>query len=285
MTEHRDVWYQSNDGLRLYARDYPHPAPRATVLCMHGLTRNSTDFGELCAALNDDFRLIAVDQRGRGRSQYDPNPVRYHPGTYVQDMFTLLAHLGLQQVIAIGTSMGGLMAMMMAALRPGCLRAAVLNDVGPEVDPRGLARIKSYVGKTKAPASWAEAADLCRQINGVAFPDYTDADWMAFARRTFREDANGKPYPAYDPAIAQPINTTQEAAVPPDLWPAFAALHSVPTLVVRGVLSDILSPDCVSAMRARKPDLQVVEVPNRGHAPMLDETAALKAIRSFLAVI
>jgi len=252
---------------------------------MHGLTRNSADFAELCEALNDDFRLIAADQRGRGRSQYDANPVRYHPGTYVQDMFTLLAHLGLRQVIAIGTSMGGLMAMMMAALRPGCLRAAVLNDVGPEVDPRGLARIKSYVGKTKAPASWSEAADLSSQINGVAFPDYTEADWMAFAHRTFSEDADGRPYPAYDPAIAQPINAAQEAAVPPDLWPAFAALHSVPTLVVRGARSDILSPDCVQAMRARKPDLQVIEVPDRGHAPMLNEPVALKAIRSFLGAV
>jgi len=286
MTDYREHWYTSFDGLRLYARDYPQAAPRATVLCMHGRSRNSADFEDLCATLHaDGFRLIAVDQRGRGRSQYDPNPANYHPGTYVRDMFTLLAGLGLERVIAIGTSMGGLMTMIMAAMRPGLLQGAVLNDIGPVLESAGIERIKGYVGKTTPPRTWAEAAAQARVINGLAFPDYTDADWMRFARRTYREDADGAPVAAYDAAISRPLADAQETAVPPDLWAAFAALADVPTLVVRGALSDILSADCVREMRARKADLESVEVANRGHAPALDEPAAREAIRALLARI
>jgi len=283
MSDYRDHWYRSHDGLELYARDYPHAAPRGTVLCLHGLTRNSSDFADLCPVLNADYRVIAVDQRGRGRSQYDPNPANYHPGSYVQDMFTLLGGLGLGQVIAIGTSMGGLMTMIMAAMRPGTFRGAVLNDIGPVIEAAGLDRIKGYVGKARAPRDWDDAAALMREVNGSAFPDYGDADWQRFARRTFRPGPDGTPEPAYDFAISQPLNSAQDAAVPPDLWPAFAALATTPTLVVRGALSDILSEACVAEMRARKPDLESVEVPQRGHAPMLDEPAALEAIQAFLA--
>jgi len=285
MTEYREHWYTTRDGLRLFARDYPHPAPRATVLCMHGLSRNSADFEDLCPLLNRDYRVIAVDQRGRGRSQYDANPSNYHPGTYVQDMFELLAGLGIGEVIAIGTSMGGLMTMIMAALRPGLFRAAVLNDIGPVIESAGLERIKRYVGKIPPPRTWEDAAAIQRTINAQAFPDYGDADWARFARRTFRAGADGAPVPAYDPAIAQPIDSAQDSAVPPDLWPAFAGLAGVPTLVIRGELSDILSADCVREMRARKPDLQSAEIARRGHAPMLDEPQALAAIRQLLASI
>jgi pimeloyl-ACP methyl ester carboxylesterase len=178
--------------------------------------------------------------------------------------------------------MGGLMIMMMAAMRTDLLTAAVLNDVGPVVDPAGLARIKNYVGRTSAASSWSDAARISRELNGIALPTYTDEDWMRFARRTFREDASGKPVPAYDPAIAQSLAAANQPTAAPDMWPLFAALRSIPTLLIRGATSDILAADCAEQMRARKPDLRGVEVPDRGHAPMLDEPVALQAIRAFL---
>ena len=283
MTEYRDTWYQSRDGLRLYARDYPHASPRGTVLCMHGLSRNAADFEDLAPLLqNEGFRVIAADQRGRGRSDWDPQPARYQPLTYVQDMFTLLETLAIDRVIAIGTSMGGLMTALMAMLRPSVLRAAVLNDIGPEIDPRGLARIKGQVSVARRPASWLEAAEQTRAANALAFPEYGAEDWMRFARRTYHE-VDGRVVFSCDPAISQPIASSPDATVPTDLWGAFAAFAQVPTLVIRGALSDILSAECVREMKARKGDLHSVEVPGRGHAPALDEPQAVAAIRALLA--
>lgn len=282
MAEYDDIWYRSSDGLRLYAREYAHPAPRATVLCMHGLTRNSADFADLCTSLHGEYRLLAVDQRGRGRSDYDPNPANYTPIIYVRDMFTLLDQLGLDRVVAIGTSMGGVMSMFMAAMQPLRLQAVVLNDIGPVIDPVGLERIKAYVGLGDPVSSWDEAAAQARSTNGIVFPDWDDHHWLIFAKRLYRENEHGVPVLAYDPAIAQSLRQSGETALPLDLWPAFAALAPIPTLVIRGATSDILAPDCVAEMQRRKPDLATVDVPNRGHAPMLDEPVAIAAIRHLL---
>lgn len=276
---YQDVYYDSSDGLRLYARDYAHSSPRATVLCMHGLSRNSADFATLCEALNDDYRLVAVDQRGRGLSTYDPNPANYNPQTYVRDMFTLLDHLGLDQVVAIGTSMGGVIAMVMSTVKAARFRGVVLNDIGPVIDPAGLERIRGYVGHLPPVKTWEEAAAQVRSTNAVAFPDYNDEDWLAFARNVYRENEDGRPVLAHDPAIAESVSRSN---VPVDLWPAFDAMAGVPVMVVRGQTSDILAPACVEEMRRRRPDLVAVEVPNRGHAPMLDESEALTAVRRFL---
>lgn len=282
MTDFRDLWFHSSDGLRLYARDYPGPDGTAPILlCLHGLTRNSADFGELAGELSARFRVLVPDQRGRGRSDYDSDPSRYHPGTYVQDMFTLLDLQDAENVVVIGTSMGGLMGMLMAALRPGLVQGLILNDVGPEVDPRGLARIKAWVGRPEPVATWEEAAARVRQLNQDALPDLDEAGWMAMTRRLYREE-NGRPVVAYDPAIAEPMAASDDSAVPPDLWPVFAACRELPLLVLRGETSDILSPEGVEAMRQHKPDLVVVEVPGRGHAPLLDEPAARGAIDAFL---
>ena len=282
--EYRDLWYESADGLRLYARDYPGPADSALlpVLCMHGLTRNSADFAWIAAHLSRSRRVISVDQRGRGRSAYDPLVANYTPVTYVGDMFTLLDTLGLARVIAIGTSMGGLMAMLMANLQPGRLAAVVINDIGPELDPEGLARIKRYVGTGHDIRSWDDAVAHTRAINEVAFPHYSDAQWLRFTRGLYRE-VDGVPQLAYDPAIARPMLDEESGAVPPDLWPLFGNMAAIPLLVIRGELSDILSRDCVQRMRSLAPAMQAVEVPERGHAPMLDEPAAVTAIDSFLA--
>lgn len=283
MADYQDIWYQSSDGLTLYARDYRHPDPAATLLCMHGLTRNSADFDGIANHLAGRYRLVVVDQRGRGRSQWDSDTGNYQPAVYVQDMFKLLDELELDRVGLVGTSMGGLMSMIMAAMQPVRVGSVILNDIGPVINPAGLERIKGYVGKSSAVTSWEEAVAQNRDINGREFPDFSDADWLRFTRALYVEDDSGVPVLAYDPAIAQPMAEDQDAAVPPDLWPAFAALAEIPTLVVRGAMSDILAPECVAEMLARKPDLQVAEIDNRGHAPILDEPAAIAAIDAFLA--
>lgn len=286
MDNYTDCWYRSSDGLRLYARDYhcrnlDKPSPE-TVLCMHGLTRNSADFSGLASHLCERYRVIAVDQRGRGRSDYDPVASRYTPITYVQDMFTLADQLDIAELTVVGTSMGGLMSMLMAAMQPQRIRKMIINDIGPEIDPRGLARIKSYVGKSAPVQSWEDAVAQCRSINEIAFPDFSDEQWLDFTQGVYREE-NGALVLAYDPAIAQPMEGEASAALPPDMWSVFERCTSIPMLVVRGASSDILSPDCVKAMCARHGGLKVAEIPNRGHAPTLTEPASLAAIDTFLA--
>jgi len=286
MEKYSDCWYQSSDGLRLYARDYhcrDMDKPEAeTVLCMHGLTRNSADFTGLAEHLCERYRVISVDQRGRGRSDYDSVAANYTPATYVQDMFTLLDKLRLTEAILVGTSMGGLMAFIMAAMQPQRVRGMIINDIGPEVDSRGLERIRGYVGKSAPVQSWDEAVRQCRAINGIAFADFSDEQWLDFAQGVYREE-NGALVLAYDPAIAQPMEAEGSSAVPPDLWPIFERSAAIPMLVVRGADSDILSPECVAGMRARRSQLAVAEIPHRGHAPTLTEPASLVAIDAFLA--
>jgi len=286
MDHYNDCWYQSSDGLRLYARDYhcrdlDKPDPE-TVLCLHGLTRNSADFAGLANHLCERYRVISVDQRGRGRSDYDPDSTHYTPAVYVQDMFTLLDLLKIDELILVGTSMGGLMSMLMASMQPRRFRRMIINDIGPEVDPRGLERIKGYVGKAAPVSNWREAVQQCRLVNEAAFPDFSEEEWLDFTQGVYREE-NGVPVPAYDPAIARPMEGEGAGAVPPDLWPVFEACAGIPTLVVRGADSDILAVECLQAMRARHRRLEVAEIPHRGHAPTLTEPASLAAIDTFLA--
>ena len=282
MSDYTDFYYQSEDGLKLYARDYANPRPQATILCMHGLTRNSADFAVIAARLVPHYRLIVVDQRGRGLSQWDENIENYQPAVYVQDMFRLIEQLALTDLVLMGTSMGGLMSMIMVAMRPERFRGVILNDIGPVIAAEGLERIKGYVGKSAPVANWEEAVAQTRDINRREFPDFDAADWLRFTRALYREDHTGRPVLAYDPAISQPMQNDQDAAVPPDLWPAFEALRPLPALLIRGALSDILAPECVAEMKARKPDLQLAEIPGRGHAPSLDEPACTAAIDTFL---
>ncbi|MEE4191271.1 MAG: alpha/beta hydrolase [Halieaceae bacterium] len=282
MASFDDFYYPGHDGLKLYARDYRHSSPRATILCMHGLTRNSADFAGIADHLAKDYRLLVVEQRGRGLSEWDSNAANYQPAVYVQDMFALLDQLGLDRVVLLGTSLGGLMSMIMAAMQPQRLRAVIMNDIGPVVNPEGLERIKDYVGKSGPVGSWGEAVAQQKAINGKEFPDFSEQQWLDFCHALYRENDEGIPVLAYDPAISQPMTEDQDAAVPPDLWPAFDALKPIPTLVIRGVLSDILAEDCVAEMQSRKPDLSVAQIPNRGHAPILDEPDSIAAIDRFL---
>ena len=282
MDGYQDVWMRTGDGLRVHAQDYTNDQAALTVLCLHGLTRNAADFEELAEHLADRHRVVVMEQRGRGDSDFDPRPANYHLGTYVQDATALLDELELERVAVIGTSMGGLMAMSMAAARPERFAGLVINDIGPVVEASGLARIRGYVGKGGPVRTWDDAVAATRANNEAAYPTLTDDEWLAFARRLFRSRPDGTLEPAYDPAIAEPMSTDDAAAVPADLWGLFDSLVAIPMLVVRGELSDILSRQTVAEMGRRHPDLAAVEVPDRGHAPMLTEAPALAAIDGFL---
>ena len=278
--------YISADGrLELAARDYPADQNGAPVLLlMHGLTRNSADFSPLAEHLAGAYRLIVPDQRGRGLSQWDSDAANYRPDIYVQDMFALLGELSVTQAGLIGTSMGGLMAMVMAAMQPERVCAMVLNDIGPVLEAEGIARIQSYVGPGGVMADWDEAAQRIAASNASAFPDYGPHEWQAFAQRTCKENPDGTISFAYDPAIADSMNGENPSTVPPDLWPLWDGLQAIPTLVIRGGISDLLSAETVTEMERRHSGLfEAVEIPNIGHAPMLDEPAALDAILPFLA--
>jgi pimeloyl-ACP methyl ester carboxylesterase len=275
--------FRSSDGLTLSYREYGGPpgASLPPALCLPGLTRNARDFEALASELAATRRVLSPDLRGRGRSAYDPNPASYQPGTYVRDVLELLDHAQAPRVAAIGTSLGGLLTMLLAGARPALLAAAVLNDIGPVIDPAGLARIRSYVGKGGPLRSWEDATAACRAMQGAAFPDFTDADWLAFAKRTCIEE-NGAVRFDYDPRIAEPFAGAGATPAAADPWALFTPLARIPTLVVRGALSDILSAETLAEMQRRKPDLAAVTIASRGHAPTLDEPRARAAIRNFL---
>ena len=282
MSHMTERWFESADGLRLYYRDYAPEAPgRLPVLCLPGLTRNSRDFEHVALRLRRERRVLCADLRGRGRSQHDPNWQNYHPGTYLGDIGRLLEHAGVERCIFFGTSLGGILTMLTAATQPQRIAAAILNDIGPEVDPAGLARIASYVGRYPPARTWPEAVATVRSTYEIALPDLTDEQWADYARRSY-SDVDGVPRLDMDPNIGEAVRAAPAAAAP-DLWSVFAALASVPTLVLRGASSDILSSATLERMRAAKPDLARVEVPNRGHVPLLDEPEAVAAIDAFLA--
>jgi len=277
-----EYWFESHDGLRLFSRVYPAPGAAApVVLCLHGLMRNSRDFEDLAAHLTARYRVIVPDVRGRGFSARDPNFNNYQIPVYLGDLLRLLAGLGAARVAIIGTSMGGLMAMMLAASRPALVAGIVLNDVGPEVDPRGLERIRGYAGKSAPVRDWAGAVAQVRSVYGPAWPGLEDARWHKIAHASYRTDAQGVPQLDADPLISEGLKDTSKAA--PDLWPLWGALAKVPVLAIRGAQSDIVSRATLARMQREKPDLRVLEVANRGHAPLLDEPECVEAIDEFLA--
>lgn len=280
--------WTSADGLDLSARDYaPAAGPaRLPVICLHGLTRNSRDFDGVAPAMAAaGRRVLALDVRGRGRSARDPNSSNYNPAVYAGDVAALMTEAGLARGIFLGTSMGGLIAMTLATMRPDLIAGAILNDIGPEIATEGLTRIGGYVGAAEPAATWAEAAQRARAVNGVALPNLTDADWMTFARRTWREVEPGRIIPDYDPAIAQafagaPAGSTQSS---PDLWPLFMALAvNRPLLLIRGAKSDLLTAGTAGRMQALAPQMRRLDIEGVGHAPTLDEPVARSAILDFL---
>lgn len=285
MPIYSERFYRSRDGLQLYYRDYPgrdYPGDpsKASVLCLHGLARNCRDFEALALRIAPGRRVITPDFRGRGRSQYDALWMNYHPMTYVGDMWELLRDVGIDRVIAIGTSLGGLVAMLMG---PQTFAGVVLNDIGPELDPVGAERIRGYVGRFPPPRSWEQAIEQTKIAFGAALPDFTPAQWQTFVRLAYSEDSTGSPKLDADPRIGDAVRAIQP---PPGatraMWSAFSALRNTPTLAIRGELSDLLSVATFDRMQREHPDLQRVTVPNRGHVPQLDEPQCLAALGSFL---
>lgn len=291
-----DFFWTAQDGLPLHARDYAPigEARGLPVICIHGLTRNARDFEDLApriAALGR--RVLAVDVRGRGLSARDPNPMNYHPGTYAADVVALLAAAGIARAVFVGTSMGGLITMVLTSLQPEAIGAAVLNDVGPELSPVGLARIAGYTGLASQFETWDAAVAYAKAINEAAFPAYGAQDWDAFARRLFDQEGDDFVL-AYDPDISAPIKAAAQAAAktqaeggqalaPPDMYPLFRALaKDRPLLLVRGAISDLIDPDIAQRMRAAAPAMAYAEVPGVGHAPMLTEPEAWAAIEKLL---
>jgi pimeloyl-ACP methyl ester carboxylesterase len=289
VSTYTDLSYMSTDGLSLYARDYAsHSGPaRLPVICIHGLTRNSSDFDELAPWMAGlGRRVIAVDVRGRGKSARDPNPSRYNAAVYAGDVIKLAHDLGIARAVFVGTSMGGLITMTLALRRLPLIAAAVLNDVGPVISEKGLSRIAAYAGKACAPATWAEATDYIRTINLPAFPDNDQEEWQKWARRAFDENEQGQLVLRYDPNIAMPLQTGK---LKPTSWAgrvAFRRLaHNRPTLLVRGALSDLVEEKEAVYMKRAAPTMQYAEIPGVGHAPMLTEPPARAAIQQFLSQV
>jgi len=280
---YEDRYWTSSDGLTLHYRNYPGPdgGSKLPVLCMHGLTRNARDFGALAEAMGATRPVIVPEMRGRGMSDYAPDPDTYSPLTYVQDVEKLLAELEIDRFAVVGTSMGGLMTMLMAAGKPGRMSAVVMNDIGPEVQTAGLARISGYVGQGRSYPTWIHAARGLAEAHGAAFPKFDLDQWLEMAKRTMVVSQNGRIVFDYDMAIAEPFAKPGNAA-PPNLWLAFEALSGVPMLLVRGGLSDLISPDTVKQMGVRNPKMTTVTVPDAGHAPTLDEPEVRAAILALL---
>ncbi len=278
--------WRSADGLSLYARDYPAGAgpARLPVICLHGLTRNAKDFADVAPWIaGQGRRVLVLDVRGRGRSDPSPDPMRYQPPVYARDVLALMDGLGIGRAVFVGTSMGGLITLLLASMRPRAVAGAVLNDVGPEIAREGLERIAAYAGKPFEAADWAAAADYLASNSGAAFPDFGPDDWRVFARQWFREDEAGRPALDYDLSIAVPLKARPPKRRSLLAWLLFIRLaRGRPTLLLRGALSDLLSAKTVVGMRRAAPDMVVAEVPRVGHAPLLTEPAARQALAAFL---
>jgi pimeloyl-ACP methyl ester carboxylesterase len=284
----QDHYFTVRDGLRLHARYYPaqQTTHRRPVLCLAGLTRNAKDFHDLALALADAGRLsrdvYALDSRGRGLSDHDPQWTNYTPYIEALDALDLLALLRLRDVSVIGTSRGGLLAMVMAVMRPTALGAVILNDIGPVLEPTGLVRLVGYVGRFPVPDTWREAVRVVKQMYARDFPRLEDAEWEQIARQTFA-DAGGEPGAGYDPALAKTLSITDIATGLPTMWPQFEAISRLPTMVLRGENSDMLSAATVREMTARHPRMTSLTVPAQGHAPWLKDEPTIAAIAQFLA--
>lgn len=283
-TPYVDRSWTSPDELTLHFRDYPGSAAKAPVLCLHGLTRNARDFADLAERIAPDRRVIVPEMRGRGESDYAKDSATYNPLTYVTDVEALLAQEEIGSFAVIGTSLGGLMTMVMAASDAKRMTGAVLNDIGPEVEQAGIERIQTYVGQGRSFPTWMHAARALQEVHETAYPDYVIDQWLEMAKRTMVLGQNGRISFDYDMAIADPFKEPGNAA-PADLWPAYAALDNVPLLLLRGELSDLLSGTTVSKMGDNHSDFATVTVPRVGHAPTLNEPEAVEAILTFLARI
>ncbi|WP_380786576.1 alpha/beta fold hydrolase [Sphingomonas sp. R86521] len=287
MAAYENRYWWSKDGLRLHARDYPMVSggddSRPPILCMPGLTRNARDFDALAARLAGRWRVIAIDFRGRGESAYAKDPMSYVPLTYVQDVEAMLGELGIGRFVAIGTSLGGIVAMLLAGLEAGRVAGVLLNDIGPEIEPVGLARIRSHIGRGGVFPTWMHAARSVSETHADVYPDFEIEDWLAMAKRLYRLNSSGRIVLDYDQKIAEPFRVVGGEAGP-DMWSALATLRAVPTLIVRGGRSDLLSAAVADRMVAALDRAELVTVPGVGHAPTLSEEVLQAPIDRLLAM-
>jgi pimeloyl-ACP methyl ester carboxylesterase len=275
------------DGLKLHVRSYgKRSAPPLAVVCLPGLARTTADFDTLAEVLAGEplrpRRVVALDYRGRGLSEYDSDPANYSYQTELADVLAALTALDCLPAVFVGTSRGGILAMLLAALRPTAIAGVVLNDIGPVIEPQGLVRIKGYVGKLPQPRSYEEGGEILRRLFDGQFPKLTADDWLASAHRTFKQE-NGALVPNYDVKLAKTMEGVDFEKPLPPLWAQFDALRNVPVMVIRGANSDLLSAATVEAMRARRGELDTLEVPHQGHAPLLAEADTIARIAGFVA--
>lgn len=281
MADFEDRYWTSGDGLRLHFRLYDGDSARPPVICLPGLTRNARDFEDLAAHLAGKWRVLCPEMRGRGDSDYAKDPMTYQPLQYLQDVEALLAQEGIARFVAIGTSLGGLLTMLLAISNPDRIAAAVLNDIGPEVSAAGLERIRGYVGQGRNFETWMHAARALQESSGDVYPDWDITDWLRYAKRIMALGTGGRIAFDYDMKIAEPFEAPQGATPQVDMWPMFDALASRPLLVLRGETSDILEPQ-VAAKMATRTGVELLTLPRIGHAPTLDEAASVAAIERLL---
>lgn len=281
MAEWIDRYWTSVDGLKLHYRDYAGSREKPPILCIPGLTRNARDFEPVADRYAGDWRVIAVELRGRGMSEYDPDSRRYLPTTYVADIMKLLDQEGIADAVFFGTSLGGICTMVLAGSDSERIAGALLNDIGPDLDPAGIARIGGYVGVTSEFGSWDDAARQIGERNADVYPCWSAEHWPTFARRLLRED-KGRVLFDYDMAIADNFKRS-EAGPAPDNWPYWRALAGRPVTILRGAISDLLSAETAERMVAELGgDAELVTVPDVGHTPILDEPEAVAAMDRLL---
>jgi len=276
---YRQRYVTAQDGLRLYYRDYGDPSsPRLPLICLTGITRNSTDFADFAERHAGERRVLCLDYRGRGRSDYDRDWRNYQPQVYAGDIVNVIAANDLHRVVFVGTSLGGLLTMGLAVLKPTLLGAVVLNDIGPDVAPAGQARILGYIGTDQPQPDWPSAVAYLRQLMPT-LAARSDEGWLKLAQGTFRPGEDGRLHFDWDVNIAKPLR--RPGAVP-NLWAYFGALRRVPVLALRGALSDVLSAETFERMAQTKPDLLRVTVADTGHTPSLNEADAAAAVDDFI---
>jgi pimeloyl-ACP methyl ester carboxylesterase len=284
MSDPREITWRSSDGLTLFGRDHgAAESGRLPVICIPGLTRNSRDFEEVAPWIASmGRRVIAVDLRGRGRSDRDPNPGNYAPPTYAADIVALMDKMSFPRALFVGTSLGGIVTMTLASKHVERIGGSVLNDVGPVIGKAGLVRIAGYAGRTPPVKSWADAITYAKQTGGVAFPRWTDAEWSVFVRRIFKDGPDGAPVLECDPKVFRPVHPILVWLLTPLVWGMFRKLATGrPALLVRGAISDVLDAPTAERMRREAPGMAFVEVVDVGHAPTLSEPQAKDALARF----
>ncbi len=281
----RSIFVSAADGLRLHVREYGEAAaPGLPVVCLPGLARTTADFAALAPALANGKpgrRVIAIDSRGRGRSQYDANPKNYNVAIELADVVAVLTALEIRQAVFVGSSRGGILTMLLAAAHPEMIAGGLLHDIGPLIETEGVSRIKSYVGKLPQPQNFEEGAEILRGLFAAQFPKLTTTQWLGAARRMWTPQA-GKLALSYDPALSEALADFDTEHPLPSLWNEFDALAGAPVLVIRGAKSDILSAATLDAMGARHPGLVSIEVPDQGHVPLLEGPELIGRISAFV---